>query len=207
MTISTHNVNGYSRNKDFLHSICDNNPNSIRAIQEHWLKPPYKNHSGVNQLRNLHHDFESLGTSAMRHSVESHIIKGRPYGGTAFLYNKKFTNCLKPLLNHNHERITVMRLETVAFHILLINIYSPYYNTRDLATHMSMYRDTIGYVENIIAENPGCQYIVLADLNCNLYEERHPYSQAIREFMSRHRLMSCYDKMPNFDYKSNVYTV
>ena len=48
ITLSTHNVNGFSRNKDFLRAQCDSNTNAIRAIQEHWLKPPFKKHSGVN---------------------------------------------------------------------------------------------------------------------------------------------------------------
>ena len=68
LTISTQNVNGFTRNKDFLHSLCDQNPFAIRAIQEHWLRPPYKKHSGVNQIRSLHPDFDGFGTSAMKRS-------------------------------------------------------------------------------------------------------------------------------------------
>ena len=85
ITISTQNVNGYSRNKDFLFTLCEENKNSIRAIQEHWLKPPYKNHSGVNQMRNLHPEFDGFGTSAMKKSVDSQILKGRPYGYGLFV--------------------------------------------------------------------------------------------------------------------------
>ena len=112
ITLSTLNVNGFARNKEFIFSHCDNNQNSIRAIQEHWLKPPYKKHAGVNQLRTLHPEFDGFGSSAMKKSIDSQIIKGRPYGGTGVLYNKKFSKCLKPLLNYSHERITVLQLET-----------------------------------------------------------------------------------------------
>ena len=66
ITISTQNVNGFTRNKDFLRLQCDESPYSIRAIQEHWLKPPYKKQIGVNQLRSLHPDFDGFGTSAMK---------------------------------------------------------------------------------------------------------------------------------------------
>ena len=66
ITISTHNVNGYSRNKEFLRSMCADKSDAIRAIQEHWLAPPYKKQSGVNQLRCLHPDFDGFGTSAMK---------------------------------------------------------------------------------------------------------------------------------------------
>ena len=122
ITISTHNVNGYGRNREFLYGLCDDHPNSIRALQEHWLGPPYKKQKGVNQMRILHSDFDAYGTSAMKKAHENKIRKGRPYGGTGFLFNKKYSKCLKPLLNHEHERVTVMQLETEVHNMLLINV-------------------------------------------------------------------------------------
>ena len=73
ITISTHNVNGYTRSKDFIRSLCDENKNSIRALQEHWLQPPYKKQQGVNQLRVLHPDFDGFGISADCHEKGSKI--------------------------------------------------------------------------------------------------------------------------------------
>ena len=84
ITISTHNVNGFTRNKDFLHTLCESNPDAIQAIQEHWLKPPFKKQLGVNNLRSLHPNFDGFGTSAMKHAVESRIVKGRPFGEPDF---------------------------------------------------------------------------------------------------------------------------
>ena len=183
VTISTHNVNGFTRNKEFLRTLCESNPNAIRAIQEHWLKPPFKKQLGVNKLRSLHPNFDGFGTSAMKHDVETRIVKGRPFGGTGFLYNKKFANCLKPLLNYAHERVTVMRLDTISYPILLINVYFPYYTSRDQAAQISMYRDTLGFVDTILSQNPNCKFMILADLNCNIYDIAHPYSKLIRELM------------------------
>ena len=202
LTISTQNVNGFKRNKDFLRSLCDQNPYAIRAIQEHWLRPPYKKQSGVNEIRSLHPDFEGFGTSAMKHSAESRILKGRPYGGTGFLFNKKLSHCVKPLVKYDHERVTVVRLETSTVHILLINVYFPFFNTRELASYLALYRDTVGYVDNIIEQNPNCKYMILADFNCNIYDTTHPYSKIMREFMERHHMFMCYDIDCTFDHKS-----
>ena len=199
ITISTHNVNGFSRNKEFLRTICDENKNSIRAIQEHWLKPPYKKHCGVNQMRSVHPDFDGFGTSAMKQAVETKVLKGRPYGGTGFLYNKRFANCLKPQLCYSHERVTVMRLESEPFDIMLINVYFPYYNTRDMESYLSLYRDTIGFVENVISDNPECKVMILADFNCNLNDVNHPYSILVRNLMQRNDLLSAYDLALNLD--------
>ena len=203
ITISTQNVNGFARNKDFLYSLCDNDPNSIRAIQEHWLKPPFKKYSGTNQLRSIHTNFDGFGTSAMKHSVETKIMKGRPFGGTGFVYNKKYAKCLTPLINYAHDRVTVMKLFTTSVDILLINVYFPYYNTRDLTTHISLYRDTVGFVESVMAQNPNCRYIILADLNCNIYDRSHPYTKIIRDLMTEYDLESCFDSIANFDHNSS----
>ena len=179
--------------------MCNENPNAIRAIQEHWLAPPYKKQCGVNQLRCLHPDFDGYGTSAMKTSAETKILKGRPYGGTGFIYSKRYAKCLKPLLNYAHERITVMKLSTETYDVILINAYMPYYNTRDLNNYLNMYRDTVGFIDNVMHENKNCQFIVLADFNCNLYEANHAYSPIINQLMEKHNLFSCYDLVTNFN--------
>ena len=146
ISIITHNVNGFKHSKNFLYSQCAKKSNSILAIQEHWLRPPYKKQFGVNQLRCLHPDFDGYGTSAMKNSSETKIIAGRPFGGTGFIFNKKYAKCIKPLLNHAHERVTVVELNAVTDRILIINCYFPYFNTRDLDGSVATYRDTLGFV-------------------------------------------------------------
>ena len=203
ITVSTHNVNGYSRSKNFLHSLCSQTPDSIRAIQEHWLRPSYKKQCGVNQLRHLHPDFDGFGTSAMNKSLDSQVRIGRPYGGTGFVYNKKFSKCIKPVLAYSHERVTVMELKTDEQRILMINAYMPYYNSRDLSTYLSLYRDTIGFIDNIMSQNLDCSFMLLADLNCNIYEPSHCYSKLVRALMEKHHLMSAFDLDPSFDVSSS----
>ena len=204
-TLSTHNVNGFTRSKKFLHSLCVNYPNSIRAIQEHWLRPPYKKQSGVNQLRLVHDEFDGYGTSAMTKSSTENISTGRPHGGTGFLYNRKYSKCLKPLSNYIHDRVTVLELTTENEKILLINAYMPFYNTRDLTSYLALYRDTIGHIESVISHHPSHSYVILADFNCNLFDHSHPYTILLRDFMRTHHLFSCYDLIDGFDAK-NHYT-
>jgi hypothetical protein len=56
-------------------------------MQETWLKPPYKKHLGVNELRSFCDGFHGYGISAMENLTK--IQRGRPYGGTGYLYPKK----------------------------------------------------------------------------------------------------------------------
>ena len=82
IAVSTHNVNGFRHSKSFLHSLCENHPDVIRGIEEHWLAPPYKKQLGVNQLRTLHPQFDGFGNSAMTKDLMTKVRTGRPYGGT-----------------------------------------------------------------------------------------------------------------------------
>ena len=126
ITVSSHNVNGFNHSKDFLYSLCDQFPNAIRGIQEHWLSPPYKKHQGVNRLRSLHADFDGYGNSAMTNEVEAVVRRGRPYGGTGFLYHKKFSSSIKPLVEFKHERVSVLKLTADIGSVILICAYLPF---------------------------------------------------------------------------------
>lgn len=216
VTFVTHNVNGFKRSKDFIRSQCETNPNSIRAIQEHWLQPPYKKQQGVNQLRHVHPNFDGYGVSAMSRSSESKVMKGRPYGGTGFIFNKKYAKCLKPLLTVNHERVSALELTTDGEKIIIINCYFPYYNQRDLENYTAMYRESIGFIDNIMHENRDSEFILLADFNCDITDSNHRYTQLIHPLMNKYSLTSVFDLDTNFDfassytrfdYKTNSYTL
>ena len=199
ITISTHNVNGFTRSKDFLRSQCSDKPNSIRALQEHWLRPPYKKQCGVNQLRCLLQDFDGFGTSAMEKTIGTKILNGRPYGGTGFLFNKKYANFVKPLVNFKHDRVTALEIRSNSGNIVLINAYMPYYNTRDLPDSVASYRETIGHIETIMHSHPGYNFIIAADFNCNITDPNHVYSKIWADVMTNYNLFSCYDVYDGFD--------
>ena len=71
-------------------------------MQETWLKPAYKKHLGVDKLRHIHDNFEGYGVSAMTSDVS--IYKGRPFGGTGFLFPKIFTVSMKPCPIYKHDK-------------------------------------------------------------------------------------------------------
>ena len=84
-----------------------------------------KKQFGVNQLRCLHPNFDGFGSSAMKKDVESKITTGRPYGGMGFIYHKKYSSCVKPLINHSHERVSVMEVTTASGPVILFSCYFP----------------------------------------------------------------------------------
>ena len=200
ITISSHNVNGFSHSKEFLSSLCNRYPNAIRGIQEHWLAPPFKKHQGVNRLRTLHPDFDGYGTSGMKKSIDQKVRTGRPYGGTGFLYNKKYSNFIKPLLHYNHERVSAIKLTANDGEIIIINAYLPYFNTKDFQNQFVSYQESVSYIDHIIESNPSSRFLILTDMNCNIFNVNHPYSKVINDLMKRHSLFSTFDLMSGFDH-------
>ena len=101
--IVSHNINGFNGSKSFLETKCDDNINSIICVQEHWLRPAFKNVKSVNQLRSVHTNFDGYGVSGMKNVHHTSIMTGRPYGGTGFIFNKEFNPFLQPVLKYEGE--------------------------------------------------------------------------------------------------------
>ena len=139
----------------------------------------------------------------MGKEVESRVRTGRPFGGTGFLYNKKHSACVKPLVNYKHDRVSVVNLSTNVGNIILINGYLPYLNRRELQNYRVMYQETIAFISNVINDHPGSQFILLMDLNCNIYDSSHPYTSYVKDLLSDHSLVSIFDLMPEFDIQTS----
>ena len=161
------------------------------------LRPAYKNLKSINQLRTVHHAYDGYGVSAMKNVHNSAILKGRPYGGTGFLYNRDFTSFLQPVLIHESERVSVMKLNDVDYTILIINVYFPYKQNSD--EHRVQYLDVLSTVENILLANPTAKFIITGDFNYNVYDDRQLMSSTINEFMHNYDLFCTHDLDPSFD--------
>ena len=140
LVIASHNVLGFENNRDYIHRRCDDGE-IIMAIQEHWLRPQHKSQPGVSKLRSAHLDYEGFGTSGM--DIESKITRGRPFGGTGWLWPKRLLPFIKPRYEYKHKRVTVMQINSRK-KILLINVYFPFYNSSNIAFQEKEYCDTLG---------------------------------------------------------------
>ena len=203
ITLSTHNVNGYKRSKEFLLSQCKSNANSIRAIQEHWLRPPYKKQFGVNQLRCLHAEFDGYGSSAMKKTMKLKSLWVVPLGGLNFCFTKNTQVALNH--THTHERVSVMELSTESGPIILFSCYFPFFNLREIDNYSAMYKDTVGFIDNVMHSCQDAKFIVLADFNCNIHNVNHQYTKILLPLLEKYGLVSAFSTDPDFDYE-NSYT-
>ena len=178
--LRSHNVHGFGTSKDFLYQSCNNNDFSILAIQEHWLRPACRKVKGINQLKVLHPNYDAFGSSAMDSQVETSIMKGRPFGGTGFIFDRILSNCLRARVDFKHPRVSVMELCVKNHNLLLVNAYMPYFNTSCLTEQLNEYRDTIAFVENIMSSYPTHSFVLFMDMNCNLFKTTHPFSALIK---------------------------
>ena len=68
----------------------------------------------------------------MSDQINQRILRGRPYGGTGFLFKKDLSNSLRARTDLKHNRVTVLELNTKQENILLINAYLPYFNPNNV---------------------------------------------------------------------------
>ena len=196
--IRSHNINGFDSSREFLFNECDNNSFSIAAIQEHWLRPSYRKQLGTNRLKVLHPNYDAYAVSAMTSQLGKSISKGRPYGGTGFLFDKNLSDNIRARVDLKHERVSVMELVTDKGKILLLSCYMPYYCTAKLADQLTAYRETVGFIEGIMSSHPMHSFILLMDMNCSLFHDSHPYSSIIKAMMRDFGLLSSFDFIPGF---------
>ena len=200
--ISTHNIDGFERHADFLRTRCDNEPNTVQCIQEHWLRPPFKKVKGVNKLRNVHKDFDGYGASAMKKSMQEKIRLGRPFGRIGFLWHKKLSRFISPRTELKHERVSVLEINSSVGKILCLNVYFPYLDHSKIDTQKAILSDTIGFIDHILDNNSNYKFIVAGDLNCNIFDNNHPFTPLIRDLMRRRSLLCSFDLMSNFNHNT-----
>jgi len=89
-------------NSKTLNNLCE--LYDIVLIQEHWLLP-----FELGLLNNIHDDFIGIGVSAV--DITSDLLKGRPYGGTAILYNKALVSGTN-VINCDEPRMCAISIDT-----------------------------------------------------------------------------------------------
>ena len=68
-----------------------------------------------------------------------------------------------------------------------------------MQTQLELYKDTIAYIESIIHENPSCAFVLLMDMNCNMFVSNNKYSMIIRDFTNKYDLIPALQLNPSFD--------
>ena len=205
ITISSFNLNGLNHSKAFLKSYLESKRDMIVSVQEHWLKPSFKRNCGVNALCNVHNDFEGWGTSAMEDCIDKNLRIGRPFGGTGFIFNRKFSLAIRPCVSYKFPRVSALEMTTPNWHIIILNAYMPYLNSSKLSECKLEYLETLSQMQNIITDYPGSEYVICMDMNCNVYDDSHVFTPFLTDFIAQNDLFKALDLNCNFDF-TNAWT-
>jgi len=110
--VASLNMHGFKQGEQFLSELCDRA--DVVFIQEHWLQP--YDCMKLNTFCDTHIGFS---VSSMTDSVQSSILRGRPFGGVGMLIKKDIAVNMKCLLNT--DRCIVLQIDSILF----CNVYLP----------------------------------------------------------------------------------
>lgn len=113
--VASFNCRGYNDSKrNYIRSWLSTVP--VLFLQETWLSD-----SQLSQLGSIDNDFLFAGCSGFDNSD---ILVGRPYGGVAILWRSDLSFTVS-ILNTNSRRVCAVRMDSVDYKLLFINVYMP----------------------------------------------------------------------------------
>ena len=125
-----------------LNELCRSTDLMIIAVQEYWLRV-----DDFDKCNMVHFDYNFLAISG-----SLGILKGRPFGGVAFLWHKWVSGCINFIQAIPNGRCLVFQLNLGQKYILLFILYLPCYE--DSAEYCAEIAFYVGFVENILNTVP-----------------------------------------------------
>ena len=119
LRIVTYNCRSVKYSISTVKELCFSN--ELVCLTEHWLLP-----GEISYLSSIDKDFIAFGSSAV--DINSNLLSGRPYGGTAILCHRSVAANVK-LVNSTSPRITAVELKlslnNTLTSILIASVYMP----------------------------------------------------------------------------------
>jgi exonuclease III len=176
------NLHGFNAGLSMLRELCDDNDVGIVAIQEHWLTP-----DKLHLLETVHPEFTAYGISAMTNRLKSEIYRGRPYGGTAFLWRKSSSPFVSILSASDDGRCICIDFNADK-HVRLFSVYFPCGDRQN--SYTTEIHNILGYIEcSIDAE---VDVIVLGDFNFECAPTNIGYT-IVRDVLTTYDVVNCDD--------------
>jgi len=174
LTVVSYNMHGFSQGfstvRDLSASAID-----VFLLQEHWLTP-----SNLNKF-DIFTEYFTFGSSAMTSSVETGIIRGRPFGGVVALIK----NELRPFTQTIccTERYVILKL----FNTLIVNVYLPCAGTSD---RLLISDDILCDISTQLEKFHDCVWLIGGDFNSDLGKFDHA-AAAINSFLADRNFVRC----------------
>ncbi len=140
----------------------------------------------MNSLSNIHYTYLYTGNSGMNND---HIIRGRPYGGTAILFKKSLSRFITPI-TCNSKRISGIKVVTGLFSCVILSVYLP---CDSFSNHIDpVYAETISCIETIYNSIDCNSFIVCGDFNTS-FSRDNAQTKYLKDFIIRNHLCNGWD--------------
>ena len=153
-------------------------------LQETWFLP-----REVGTLNKYFADYNTYGISSIDDTV---LLKGRPYGGCSFLYEKSLSANIE-CLDIESNRLCCMRMKTEIGYLYVINVYMPCDTISN--TNIYEYNKALSTISTICNTYNVAHCIIGGDLNTDLGRIKSANTLSLNNFIT----------IENLKYVMNVY--
>ena len=152
-------MHGFNNGAAMLQDLMMNY--NVLAIQEHWLRD-----DELQKFSLLNSNYNYCSVSAMTARLEQSILRGRPFGGVAFLWNKSINSNVQYIGCDSMNRCVAIKLSTANRVVIIFNVHFPCHS--DTAAYRNDICMLVGYMEDVVQHTSWTDIIILGDFNFNL---------------------------------------
>ena len=164
LNVTSFNCCGYKSSREYIFSdIIDTF--DIIALQETWLMP-----HEVGLPDALSEKYNAFSISSV--NVNDGILRGRPYGGLAFMWHEKLNSFVR-VKEFNDDRLLGLTCTLNGMTVLFLNVYLP----TDAHNNYDEFMFYLGKIISIVNESEVDAVCVVGDFNAN---PNSPYFQELQ---------------------------
>ena len=175
LKIVSFNMHGFNQGCVAIDELIRNYTPDIFLIQEHWLTP-----ANLCKL-DIFSSYAAFGCSAMTDTIESGILRGRPFGGVSILINNNIHSLCKTITCS--ERYVIVKVANY----IIVSIYLPCVGTID---RLLICEDVLNDIWAWVSQHPECECIIAGDFNVDL-DSADPVANIINNFRHDYSMIRC----------------
>jgi len=107
LKIISYNLHGYNQGSATINDLIESIDPDIFMVQEHWLTP-----GNLNKF-DMFRNYFTFGCSAMSKTVESGMLKGRPFGGVMTMVKNDLRKLTETIFCS--DRCSIIRVANLIF--------------------------------------------------------------------------------------------
>ena len=185
INILSYNCNSASIHKrQYLKTLVKKYKPEFLCLQETWLL----DHNMKSKLADIDDEYVSHGVSGVE--IRKELLRGRPYGGCAILWQKAWSHRIKQVQTLNRRLCAVTIRMDDGTHILLICAYMPNDNMHKNNVNEE-FVDTCMDIQKIIETVSHDQLVLAADWNTDL-SRKTAQTQYLKQFMGFVNVKNCF---------------